>query len=64
MKTFTFTSYGNREMTLEQACANAGEFMRDAHDLCCWPIQAAPLRRQAEAIYAEVAAFRKAEELA
>jgi hypothetical protein len=43
-----------QERNIESARADAREYMRDAHDLCCWPIQAAAVRAKAEAIYADI----------
>lgn len=51
---FHFEYMGGREMTLDEAQAECGELARQAHDLCCWPIQAAKLRREKDALAAEI----------
>lgn len=61
MTLYKFNSLYGNEYTIDAARREAGEISREAHDLCCWPLQAAPLRKKADAIFAEIASFELAE---
>lgn len=58
---YRFESYHGRELTIAEARAEAGEFSREAHDLCCWPLKARPYREQADALFAEINRYERAE---
>lgn len=55
---YFFRSLG-RTTTFAKARYEAGEYARDAHDLCCWPIQAAKPRAISRAIFQELADIEK-----
>lgn len=52
-----FSKALSRETTKQEAMAEVGELLAQAHELICWPVQAQPLRTLAKTIQAEVAAL-------
>lgn len=57
--TFFFQTL-KQERTLKSAYGDLGELSREAHDLCCWPLQAREIRAKADALRAEIKTFETA----